>query len=232
MLATWSLANRNGMSSADEKAAMIIFLNDDRAYLYWVTHHRQGFILDGKRKPRPSHLVVHRATCPEIKSAASRHVHWTTGSKLKACGLDPTELEAWAAEETGASPERCKKCDFANQEMGRGEAQIHLSKLPSEVLEYILEAALIHFEIEHPPYHLTVADIAACFGKRPGQISPVLHRLLEAGLVTIPGHRVTAAAIPAKRVVLPTAAALRTLHAFQAESDSTLEAELAKLEGS
>jgi len=31
---------------------MILFLDEDRAYLSWVAHHRQGFILDGKRKPR------------------------------------------------------------------------------------------------------------------------------------------------------------------------------------
>jgi hypothetical protein len=209
---------------------MIIFLNDDRAYLYWVTHHRQGFVLDGKRKPKLGHLVVHRATCQEIKANGSRRAHWTTGSKLKACCLDRSELEVWAAEETGASSERCPKCDPERQESTSAEAQTHLSKLPSEVLEYILEAALIHFEIERPPYHLTVADIAACFGKTPGQISPVLHRLLEAGFVTIQGHVTPAAAIPPKRVVLPTVAAIRTLEAFQAESDSTIQGELAKLE--
>jgi hypothetical protein len=209
---------------------MIIFLNDDRAYLYWVTHHRQGFVLDGKRKPKIGHLVVHRATCPEIKSTASRRAHWTTGSKMKACCLDRTELEAWAAEETGASPERCPRCDFEKQESASREAQVHLSKLVREVLEYILEAAIIHFEIERPPYHLTVADIAACFGKTPAQISPALHRLLEAGFVTIQGHLGPAVSIPPKRVVLPTVTAIRTLEAFRAESDSTIQIELAKLE--
>lgn len=209
---------------------MIIFLNDDRAYLNWVTHHRQGFVLDGKRKPTLGHLVVHRATCQEIKSGSSRHTHWTTGSKLKACSLDRAELEAWAIEETGASPKPCPKCDLDQDAAAGGESQIHLSKLASDILEYILEAALIHFEIEHPPYHLTVADIAACFGKTPGQISPVLHRLLEGGFITVQGHVAAAAAIPPKRVVLPTATALRTLEAFKMESDSTIEGELAKLE--
>jgi hypothetical protein len=209
---------------------MIIFLNDDRAYLYWVAHHRQGFVLDGKRKPKLGHLVVHRATCQEIKSPASRRAHWTTGSKLKACCLDRTELEAWAAEETGVSPDRCPKCDFEKQESASDEAQIHLSKLPSEVLEYIVEAALIHFEIERPLYHLTVADIASCFGKAPGQISPVLHRLLEAGFITIQGDVGPAAPIPPKRVVLPTVTAIRTLEAFRTESESTIQIELAKLQ--
>lgn len=206
---------------------MIIFLNDDRAYLYWVAHHRPGFVLDGKRKPKLGHLVVHRATCHEIKSPASQRAHWTTGSKLKACCLDRAELEDWAIQETGASPEHCPKC--GKKEADIHDSQAHLSKLASEVLEYILEAAIIHFEVERPPYHLTVADIAACFGKTPGQISPVLHRLLEAGFITIQGHVGPVAPVPPKRVVLPTVTAIRTLEAFRAESDSTIQIELAKL---
>jgi hypothetical protein len=101
---------------------MIIFLNDERAYLSWVTHHRQGFVLDGKRKPTLGHLVAHRATCQEIKSGCSRHTHWTTGSKLKACSLDRTELEAWAMEETGASPKDCPKCDLDHAADAGGES--------------------------------------------------------------------------------------------------------------
>jgi hypothetical protein len=143
--------------------------------------------------------------------------------------LDRTELEAWATEQTGASPERCPECEFENQGRASGECQNHLSKLASDILEYVLEAALIHFEIEHPPYHLTVGDISACFQKTPGQISPALHRLLEGGFVTVQGH-VGAAAIPPKRVVLPTVVALRTLESFRTESDSTIHEELAKLE--
>jgi hypothetical protein len=208
---------------------MVIFLNDDRAYLYWVTHHRQGFVLDGKRRPKLGHLVLHRATCREIKSGASRHVHWTTGSKLKACCLDRTELDAWSVDETGEAPQRCSNCEPDHEPPANSDGHVHLSKLANEILEYILEAAIIHFEIERPPYHLTVADISACFAKTPGQISPALHRLLESGFITLPGHIATAAAIPPKRIVLPTATALRTLEAFCTENDSTIQSELAKL---
>lgn len=208
---------------------MIIFLNDDKAYLYWVTHHRQGFVLGGKRKPKLSQLVLHRATCPEIKASPSKHTHWTTGSKLKACCLDRAELEAWAVDETGSATEYCAKCNPTSEIVADAGGPVYLSKLPSDILEYILEAALIHFEVQQPPYRLTVADIAACFGKTPGQISPVLHRLVDGGFVTVQGHAGTAAVIPPKRIVLPTIAALRTLEAFRSESDSTIQAELAKL---
>jgi hypothetical protein len=40
---------------------MLIFLNEDRAYQNWVTHHRLGFVLDGRRQPRGRGLTLHRA---------------------------------------------------------------------------------------------------------------------------------------------------------------------------
>jgi hypothetical protein len=107
---------------------------------------------------------------------------------------------------------------------------VHLTKLASDILEYILEAVLIHFEVEQPPYRLTVAYIAACFGKTPGQISVALHRLLESGMVVVPGQKSMAITIPPKRFVLPAVAAIRTIEGFRNDRDSTIEGELAKLE--
>lgn len=207
---------------------MIIFLNEDRAYLGWITHHRQGFVLDGLRKPKLSHLLLHRATCREIKAANSSRRHWTTGAKLKACSLNRDELETWAADETGTAPAQCVSCHPDRNEPPSGSA--HLTKIGGEILDYVLDAALIHMEHEYPPYRLTVSDIAACFGKTPGQISPPLHQLIEDGLITVPGKMSTGAAIPPKRLVLPTMLALRKLEAFQNERDSALQNELAKLD--
>jgi hypothetical protein len=206
---------------------MIIFLNDDRAYLAWVTHHRRGFVLDGKRKPKVSHLTLHRATCAEVKSAASRHVHWTTATKLKACSLSRAELEQWALEETAAGPAYCTGC--CPESEATAEQAVHLSKLASEILEYILEAALIHFEVEQPPYRLTIGDIAACFAKTPGQIGPAVRQLVDDGLIVVEGAAASTANLRPNRVVLPTARALRTLEAFREASDGELDVELAKL---
>ena len=208
---------------------MVIFLNDDRAYLAWVTHHRQGFVIDGKRKPRVGHLVIHRATCSEIKAAPSRRIHWTCGGKLKACGLDRAELEAWAIDETGAPPGYCQSCQ-PQAEASLRESASHLSKTAGDMLEYILEAALIHLEVEQPPYRLTAGDIAACFGKTTGQISPALRQLVESGFLSVPGYDAITGAISPRRMVFPTVTAMRTLEAFQTASDATIETELAKLE--
>lgn len=208
---------------------MIIFINDDRAYLNWVTHHRQGFVLEGRRRPKVGHLLLHRATCAGVRPAAAKRMHWTTGAKLKACSLDLDELRAWALEETGAGASPCDECLPEHELSGEDSGEIHLTKLGADILDYILDAALIHLEHEHPPYRLTVSDISACFAKTPGQLSPVLHRLMADGLLTIDGKPGDAGPIPVKRIVWPTIRALRTLQAFQAESDETIQTELAKL---
>ena len=209
---------------------MIIFLNEDRPYLSWVRHHRDGFVLEGKWKPKVGHLTLHRATCGEIKQSDSRRTHWTTGGRLKGCGLNRAELETWATEQTGIVPGQCAECQPQREALARGDIHVHLSKLPTDILDYILDAALIHIEVDRSPYRLTAADIAACFGKSPAQIAPALHRLIEGGYVTVQGHVSAAGAIPPKRVIRPTAVALRTLEAFQSESNSTIECELAKLQ--
>jgi hypothetical protein len=110
------------------------------------------------------------------------------------------------------------------------DSPAHLSKLASDVVEYVLEAALIHLEVEQPPYRLTVSDIAACFGKTPGQISPVLHQLLDGGFLIVKGQKSIVGTISLKQVVLPTGTAMRKLEAFRAASDSAIECELAKLD--
>jgi hypothetical protein len=207
---------------------MIIFLNDDRAYLYWVTHHRKGYVIDGRRKPKLGHLSLHRATCAEIKSGPSQRTHWTTGAMLKVCGLDRTELETWALEESGRPMPNCPACQPESEHSLNDGEPVHLTKLAGEVLDYVLDAALIHMEQEHPPYRLTVGDIAACFGKTPGQLSPALHQLLDDGFISLCSQSAAAVSRP-KQIILPTPQALRTLEAFRQEGDAFVMAELGKL---
>lgn len=207
---------------------MIIFLDEDRAYLSWVAHHRAGFVLDGRRKPRLGHLTMHRACCAAIKSAPSRQFQWTTGAKLKACSLDRTELVGWAADQTN-QPNSCQDCQPFNDAVSSAAHGSAPSKLGREVLDYVLDAAVIHLEHEHPPYRLTIGDIAACFAKTPGQLRPALSRLIDDGFLVVAGKSTPAKLLSPQRIVLPTMQALRTLEAFQADSDATLQAELSKL---
>ncbi|HEX5102333.1 MAG TPA: hypothetical protein VFV87_00880 [Pirellulaceae bacterium] len=206
---------------------MIIFLNDESAYHYWVTHHRLGFVLDGRRKPQLNHFVLHRADCTVLKGA-KRH-YWTTRGHLKACSLDRAELESWAAEECDDSVEHCPHCQPALDRPGDDSSDIHLTKLGGEILEYVLEAALIHMEQEHPPYRLSIDDIAACFAKSPGQLVQTLQNLLDQGLLTASGAGSRISSASGRRHVFPTAKSLRTLDAFRDASEADIAHELEKL---
>lgn len=205
---------------------MQIFIQDDRAYRHWVTHHRQGFVVDGRRRSGWRDLVLHRATCPHVRSRVDRRTHWTTAGKFKACALNPQELQLWAEEDTGEDAAICEEC----QPLVGPDAGAHaiaLTRLAADVFDYILESATIHLENTDPPYRLCVADIAACFQKTPGQLSAALEQLTVEGLVEI--ERRCGHALGSRHKVFPTTSGLRTLSSYQDCDSSILESELAKL---
>src|SRR5947207_1006333 len=111
---------------------MIVFLNDDRAYHSWVTHHRRGFVLDSHRRPAKHAAVLHRASCSDVKHSQTKKTHWTTGPHLKACSLDADELRAWATQETGSEPTDCPSC-LAAEEVHPDDHPLHLTKLDKEI---------------------------------------------------------------------------------------------------
>ena len=209
---------------------MILFLDEDRAYLSWVAHHRRGFVLDGKRKPRLNQLVLHRATCSVIKSAPSRRFHWTTGAKLKACSLAREELAAWVVEQSATPLAQCAECRPDSEDTAVLRESAPPSRLAKEILDYVLDAAVIHLEHEYPSYRLTVGDIATCFAKTPGQLAAAICRLSADGLLAIRGSYARGHQLSSNQRVLPTAAALRTLDAFKDESEAAVSSEIARLE--
>ena len=120
---------------------MIIFIHEDRAYLSWVAHHRDGFVVDWLRKPTRKHPVLHRAACSEIKKTSSKSTHWTTGRHLKACSQDLDELRAWMHDEGSTRPEVCPHCHPLQLSTSSADDR-HLTTLSSEALEYVLEVAV------------------------------------------------------------------------------------------
>jgi hypothetical protein len=206
---------------------MIIFLHEEQAYRHWVTHHRQGFVLDGRRKPKICHLTLHRAVCPAIKPAGSGATHFTTGPHLKACSLDVEELREWGLESTGAEPAMCQACQPLVAAATTDDA-IHLTRIGKEILDYVLEAAAIHFEPDTPQYRLSVRDIADCLGREVSHLVQSLRPLVHDGLLVVDGW--TGHGTPApRRIVYPTAKALRTLGEFAEANDEVLAEELSKL---
>jgi hypothetical protein len=206
---------------------MIIFLNDDRAYLCWLTRHRQGYVVDGRMKPKRREFSLHRATCPDIRSGSPQR-HWTTGGKLKACSLDRQELEAWAADDA-RTLRHCSGCQPDGDQAPGDLPKQPITKLGRDVLGYVLEAALVHMEHDDAAYRLTDEDIANCLGKTPGQISHALQQLIDDGLLTVSRRPRRAGALQPRGMVFPTALAMRTLEFFHNDSDGAILAELSKL---
>jgi hypothetical protein len=204
---------------------MILFLDDDRAYLNWATHHRTGFVLDCLRHPTKAHLVLHRATCPEIKRSESKRTHWTTGKHLKGCSLEIEQLKVWAKDQAGHEPTDCAQC-LPQQEI---ESETHLTKLDRDILEIVLEIASIHIDENDDGYSLTVGTVARCLGKTEGQLMPAFARLVDDEMLVMLGNARPGEILPPRCGIRPTAKALRTIPAYAAMTDTQVEAELSKL---
>jgi len=207
---------------------MLIIINDDPVYTAWLARHRQGFVVDSKRKPTRGHLVLHRATCSIIKP--HKRARLTTGAHLKACSLECAELIEWAEEQTGTKPTPCEQCQPYSEEQDTaahdgGRAMTHLGR---EMLSYILDVAVMYLDGEEPRFRATLQNVAEYLDKTPRQLAPVLRRLMDEGFaecdVPLQGD-------PAAHhsVVYPTGKALRSIPAFEAMASEDLKRELAKL---
>jgi hypothetical protein len=209
---------------------MILFLDEDRAYLSWVTHHRHGFVLDCQRKPTKHHLILHRAICPDVKHSATKATHWTTGHHMKACSLNADELKVWAHEQTGADPSGCVTC-LVTDEPRPADQPIHLTKLDQEIMSFVLEVAMLHLDEEAGAYWLNVGMVAKCLDKTPAQLSAALTRLVVDGLLIVTEKWKPGEALPTKCGLLPTVLAMKTLAAYQDRSDEEIAAEIKTLAG-
>ncbi len=208
---------------------MIIFIHEDRTYLNWVTHHRHGYVLDGRRRPHLRHLLLHRASCPKIRKSLGQRTNWTMGDRFKACSPHFDELQAWVVEEAAVAASLCEQCQ-PTVDLARDESpSCRLTKLAADILDYILDVAIIHLENKHPPYHLCCGDISACLSKTMGQLSAAMQQLVTDGLITLHGKLTKETFVGPYVVVFPTPKGLRTLEAFREQSDPELQAELRKL---
>lgn len=204
---------------------MILFLDEERAYLNWAAHHRAGFVLDCMRHPTKAHLTLHRATCPTIKRSPSKRTHWTTGKHMKACSLDVGQLKAWALDQAGHEPTECAECMHEPPP----EITPHLTRLDRDILDYVLEIAAIHLDDADYPYRVTASMVARCLGKTEGQLMAALHRLIDDGLLVLDGATKPDDALPLRASVMPTVKAFRTLPAFAEMAADDLQDELRKL---
>ena len=207
---------------------MLIIINDDAAYVSWISRHRHGYVVDSKRKPAKNHLILHRATCSIVKP--HKRARLTTGAHIKACSLDAAELAAWALEQTGGSLTACSNClpDQEESPTTEHQAKHALTRLGKDILSYVLDLAVMYLDGEERHYRPRVQGIAAYLDKTPRQILPALGRLIEEGYLECdpPANNGTP---PATSIIFPTALALRTIPAFDAMPKKVLVAELENL---
>ncbi len=209
---------------------MLIIINDDAVYVSWVFRHRQGFVVDCKRKPARNHLILHRATCSVIKP--HKRARLTTGAHIKACSLDAAELASWALEQTGGGLVACSECQPDHEEPATPEHQLKhaLTRLGRDILSYVLDLAVMYLDGEDRHYHPNIQDVAVYLDKTPAQIMPALHRLIEEGYLDC-DPPATNDMLPSTSIIYPTARALRTIPAFDAMPNSAVAAELESLKG-
>jgi hypothetical protein len=207
---------------------MLIIINDDPAYVSWLSRHRQGYVVDSKRKPAKNYLILHRATCSVIKP--HKRARLTSGAHLKACSLDVEELATWAFEQTGGRVVACSVCqpDVEEPATGEHQAKHSLTRLGRDILSYVLDLAVMYLDGEERHYHPKVRDIAAYLDKSPGQIMPALQRLIAEGYLACEPPAANGAP-SASTIIYPTVSALRTIPAFAVMATSAVEAELRSL---
>lgn len=87
---------------------MLPFKDDDDGYLAWVAANPGLYVLNTERNPRPSYLVLHRATCHTINGSHARGLQWT-GEYVKFCG-SRSDLEAFARDNVGGEARPCGLC--------------------------------------------------------------------------------------------------------------------------
>lgn len=198
---------------------MIIFIHEEAAERRWLAAHKDALVVERTVRGHKPHLVSHSADCRHL-----RHRRSHGPERWLICSTDPAELAAWCASHFAAEPTHCRHCrgethPAAATEVGR------LSRLARDVLDYVLDVAVIHMEPDAKPYALTIDDVARCLRKTSGQLAHALARLKKAELVEIEELSRQAES----HVIRATAKGLRMLPYFADADAAHIESELRKL---
>jgi hypothetical protein len=118
---------------------VIIFIEEDEAYLHWIDDNQSGFVVNTYRRPSPAYLVLHRAICPRISTAA--RTNWTTKQYIKVCSADLSQLRDWAQRELTGD---LKPCSFCCREL-RAPPPLDLTPPLISVVPAVSEAEVWRF---------------------------------------------------------------------------------------
>lgn len=100
---------RTGETALPDVNSVHLFKDDDGGYIEWLSRHPTGLVVNCERSPRPTYLVLHRATCGTISGRPARGLVWT-GPYLKVCAMSAAPLSDWSFLATGGTSQGCKLC--------------------------------------------------------------------------------------------------------------------------
>lgn len=83
------------------------FRDDDGGFFAWRRNNPDGYFINSDRSPRPTYLMLHRASCPHFTD--NPEIHWTK-DYVKFCSPDRGDLEEWAAGAAGGEVTLCRTC--------------------------------------------------------------------------------------------------------------------------
>ena len=91
---------------------LIHFDGDDAAYMDWLAHNPNGYVVNVRRRLSNDYVVLHRATCPHI-SRPQKAGAYTERGYLKLCGPtlpDAQQAPVWCGLDSGSFTKRCAHC--------------------------------------------------------------------------------------------------------------------------
>ena len=94
-----------------------ILFEDDEAYHAWLRANPKGFVLNVRKSPTPSYMVLHCAVCHSI-SIGQRNGAFTENAYRKVCAGSISELRTWARQHDSMNGEFSRHCQTCSP-MGR-----------------------------------------------------------------------------------------------------------------
>jgi hypothetical protein len=139
------------------------------------------------------------------------------------CSLDRDELLAWLSDED-VKVTACELCQPNDDSSGTELSD--LTKLAREILDYLVESAVLHLDWpEGPAYRVTMSDVAHAMGKSLAQISSAVNQLIDHHMIVV--HRSALShSFASHHQVIATAAAIKRLPTFEVDSEAELQERL------
>jgi hypothetical protein len=92
---------------------VIVFSDNEAAYLRWVAKHPNGFVVNTRRELDPDYLVLHRATCATVNKHRGMDENpggFTERNFQKICCDSLPDLVNYLRGTTGLSDPFSKEC--------------------------------------------------------------------------------------------------------------------------